>query len=210
MTLTTQPPQQPVLDQARAGLEHARLDLPRVVTRIGGTCFIVGTLLLAVCIHLHGDLPSDVSIEAALDYIVARPNWYALHLGMMLADMLWIGGFVALAARLRGGRASALAPWLLASALLGATLSLLDYAIDGYDFGSLAVDWAAATGGRQADVRQMFETGLRSTGAPRTAAGDIKHGGELVQRPNGSGVEVVWAEHFSRMVSCACFCPNIS
>jgi hypothetical protein len=122
---------------------------------------VAGTVLLATCIILHGDLPADVSIQAALGYIAARPSWFALHLGMMVADLLWIGGFVALAATLRGGRAGALAPWLLASALIGGPFSLLDYAIDGYAFGSLANDWASATGDRKADLQLMAETGLR-------------------------------------------------
>jgi hypothetical protein len=143
-------------------------ELPRLdgdhscqVARVGGVMFILGTLLLALCIHVHGDFPSDVSVEAALNFIVAKPNWFALHLGMELADLMWIGGFVALAATLWTGRARWAAPWLVASVLLGGVFSLLDYAIDGYAFGSLASDWAVAAGQRKAELMTMVETGLR-------------------------------------------------
>jgi hypothetical protein len=96
-------------------------------------------------------------MEAALASIVARP-WFVLHLGMITADLLWIMGFVSLAATLDTGRASQFAPWLAASALIG---GVFDYGVDGYAFGSLAGDWAAASGERKADLLLMAETGLR-------------------------------------------------
>jgi hypothetical protein len=49
----------------------------------------------------------------------------------------------------------------MASVLLGGAFSLLDYAIDGYAFGSLASDWAVAAGQRKAELMLMVETGLR-------------------------------------------------
>src|SRR5262249_3010198 len=150
-----------LLLQEHALQEWLVADRPRLLTRAAGACFASGTLLLAACLILHGDLPADVSIQAALSYIAAKPSWFALHLGMMVADLLWIGGFVALAATLRGGRAGPLSPWLLGSALVGGLFSLLGYALAGYAFGSLAGDWASATGDRKADLQLMAETGLR-------------------------------------------------
>src|SRR4029453_12230326 len=126
---------QTLLASAREFREPA-LHRPHLLPCAAAACFIVGTLLLPTCLILHGDLPADVSMEAALSYIVAKP-WYALHLGMMLSDLLWIAGFVALAATLRTGRANDLAPWLLAAALIGGVFALFDYAVDGYAFGSL-------------------------------------------------------------------------
>jgi hypothetical protein len=131
----------------------------KLQTRAAAVCFVVGTVLLATCLILHGDLPADVSMEAALAYIVTKP-WFALHLGMMVSGLLWIAGFVALSASLRSSRASELAPWLTACALIGGLFSLFDYAVDGYAFG-LADDWALATGERKADLLLMAETGLR-------------------------------------------------
>jgi hypothetical protein len=157
MTLTAQ---HLAAGQSRA-LPRLDGDHSRLVARVGGVMFVLGTLLLALCIHLHGDFPSDVSIEAALNFIVAKPNWFALHLGMELADLMWIGGFVALGATLWTGRARWVAPWLVACVLLGGAFSLLDYAIDGYAFGSLANDWAVAAGQRKAELLTMVETGLR-------------------------------------------------
>jgi hypothetical protein len=82
---------QTLLASAREFREPA-LHRPHLLPCAAAACFIVGTLLLATCLILHGDLPADVSMEAALSYIVAKP-WYALHLGMMLtgdrkADLL--------------------------------------------------------------------------------------------------------------------------
>jgi hypothetical protein len=147
---------------ALAGLTPHRTGA-RGLMRASGVCFILGTLLLAICLIVHGDLPADVSMEAALGYIVTTPSWFALHLGMMTADLLWIAGFVGVAVSLRerDPRASAIAPWLLAGVLIGGLFSLFDYAVDGYAFGSLARDWAAATGERRADLLLMAETGMR-------------------------------------------------
>jgi hypothetical protein len=141
---------------ARAGAREQRLLL-----RIGGTCAIAGVLLLGTSIHLHGDLPASGAIETALTYIVNLPGWLIIHVGMMTATVLLTAAFVALGRTLEGGGGDAAARLLIPSAIVGGTFSLFDYAVDGYAFHALAVDWAAASGQAQLDLALMASAALR-------------------------------------------------
>ncbi len=129
--------------------------------RIGGTCAIVGVLLLGTALAIHGDLPASGPIEIALTYIVNHPGRLAIHLGMMAASVLWIAAFIALAGTLAAGRGRAVARLLAPSAIVGGTFSVFDYAVDGYAFHALAVDWAAASGQAQEHLALMASAALR-------------------------------------------------
>jgi len=139
--------------------ESASLERQRL-SRIGGACAIVGVLLQGAAIHFHGDLPAGGAIETALTYIVNLPGWLVIHLGMMAATVLLTAAFVALGRALEGGGGAA-ARLLVPSAAVGGTFSLFDYAVDGYAFHALAVDWAAASGQAQSNLALVATAALR-------------------------------------------------
>lgn len=132
----------------------------KLLSRIGGACAIVGVVLLGTAIHVHGDLPASGPIEIALTYIVNLPGWLPIHLAMMTATVLMIAAFVSLGWTLADG-GGVIARLLVPGAIVGGTFSLFDYAVDGYAFYALAVDWAAASGQEQANLALMASAALR-------------------------------------------------
>jgi hypothetical protein len=130
----------------------------RILMRIGAVCAIVGPLLLFASFAPHGDLPTHVSTEAALRYVAAHAIWLPVHLGIIVAVLLAIGAFTALAGTLTVGAAGAVGRMLVPSAMVGGMFTIFDYSVDGYDLWVLAQDWAAAPGAEQAPVVQMTDT----------------------------------------------------
>jgi hypothetical protein len=131
-----------------------------LLLRIGGACAMAGAILYIVSFAGHGDLPTHVSHEAALQYIVNHTYWFLMHLGTIVAVLLWVFTFAALAATLAPGVPRALGTLLLPSAILGGLFVIFDYALDGYAFKVLADQWAVAPGERQADLMRIFDTML--------------------------------------------------
>jgi len=101
----------------------------------------VGALLAIAVNLLHPVLPSDP--EVALNLITTHPAWEAIHLGIILAVVLFVGGLVALSSSITAGAGWALGRPGLAVALLGATLMMVSIAIDGFATKSLADLWAS-------------------------------------------------------------------
>lgn len=130
----------------------------RILMRIGAVCAIVGPLILLASFAPHGDLPTHVSTEAALRYIVDHPIWLPLHLGNIVAALFAIGAFTALAGTLAPGAAGAIGRMLVPSAIVGGMFTIFDYSVDGYDLWVLAEEWAAAPGPEQTQLVQMTDT----------------------------------------------------
>jgi hypothetical protein len=97
----------------------------QLLLRIGGTCAIVGVLLLGAAIHCHGELPASGAIETALTYIVNLPGWRVIDLGMMTATVLLTVAIVAVGRTLESGSGGA-ARLLVPCAVVGRTFSLFD------------------------------------------------------------------------------------
>lgn len=132
----------------------------RILLRLGGACAIAGALIFAISFAGHGDLPTHVSHEAALQFIAERPAWLLMHLGTIIAGMLWVFAFAALAGTLSSGGARAVGHLLVPSAIIGGLFVVFDYALDGYAFKLLADAWAASSGEEQAALSQTFDTML--------------------------------------------------
>jgi hypothetical protein len=130
----------------------------RVLLRIGAICAIAGPLILFASFAAHGDLPAHVSTEAALRYIADHPIWLPIHLGNIVAALLAIGAFTALAGTLTPGAAGALGRLLVPMAIVGGMFVIFDYSVDGYDLWVLAEEWAAASGEERASLVQMTDT----------------------------------------------------
>lgn len=132
----------------------------RVLLRIGAICAVLGPLILFASFAPHGDLPTHVSTEAALHYITQHSLWLIIHLGNIVAALLAIGAFTALASTLRPGAASAVGRLLVPSAIVGGMFVIFDYGVDGFGLWALATEWSAATGSTQADIQLMADTAI--------------------------------------------------
>lgn len=130
--------------------------------RIGAVCAIVGTPGYLVLFLSHGDLP-DETTESALAWIAEKPL-SALHLGIILCFLLWVGALIALASSLVGGTSWALGQLGSAAAIVGLTLLAVHYRIDGPALEEVADAWAGATGAERARLLDRGELVLLMTG----------------------------------------------
>jgi hypothetical protein len=136
----------------------------RVLLRIAAVCAIAGPLVLFASFAPHGDLPTNessfVGEEAALSYVAAHSSWLLIHVGTIVAGLLWVGAFTALAGTLSTGVASALGRVLVPSAIIGGVFVIFDYGIDGYAFKVLADAWASASGADKTQLQEMAELAI--------------------------------------------------
>jgi hypothetical protein len=132
----------------------------QVLLRIGAGCAIAGPLVLAASFAPHGDLPTDVSTEAALRFVADHSAWLVVHLLTIVAALIWLGAFTALAHTLSPGVAGAIGRMLAPVAAVGATFVIFDYGIDGYALGVLATEWDAASGAQQVELVQRADTAI--------------------------------------------------
>ena len=72
----------------------------QVLLRIGAGCAIAAPMVLAASFAPHGDLPTDVSTEAALRFVADHSAWLVIHLLTIVAALIWLGAFTALAGTL--------------------------------------------------------------------------------------------------------------
>lgn len=147
-------------DAMRVPTAEALAIQQRILLRTGAVCAIVGPLILFASFAPHGDLPTHVSTEAALRYIADHPLWLPIHLGNIVAALLVIGAFSALAATLTPGIAGALGHLLVPSAIVGGMFVVYDYGVDGYALWALAEEWADAAGSERANALQMADTAI--------------------------------------------------
>jgi hypothetical protein len=152
------------LSSGRERTAEALAHQEELLLRIGAICAIAGPLVLAVSFVPHGDLPTNeatlVGEAVALRFIAAHPTWLVIHLGTIMAGLLWVGAFIALAGTLTPGTARALGWLLVPSAIIGGVFVLFDYGVDGYALKLLADTWAAASGAEQAQLLLMADTAL--------------------------------------------------
>jgi hypothetical protein len=136
----------------------------RLLLRIGAICAISGPLVLLASFATHGDLPTNESSligeAAALHYVAAHPTWLIIHMATIVAGLLWVGAFTALAWTLAPGAAAAVGRLLVASATVGGVFVVFDYGLDGYALKILADQWATAPGPEQAQLQLMAETAM--------------------------------------------------
>lgn len=135
---------QPVPDH-RSTAEADRRD---VFLRVGSACALVGTLGYVVAFLLHGDLP-DQTTQSLLSFIAERP-WALHHLLIELCLLLWLAALAALAYSLTSSVAWVLGRLGLGSAMLGMTVLLWHYNIDGPALEQVADAWVASDGAAKA------------------------------------------------------------
>lgn len=111
-----------------------------------------------------------VSMTLKLQAIAGNGAWVAIHLTILVAILLVIGGLVGLARLLDDGPGGPLARIGIAAALLGGALATVSTSMDGFAMKPLALDWAAAPGSdtvaalRLADAVQVVGFAIWSMG----------------------------------------------
>ena len=111
--------------------------------RLTALPLVAGAVIGAVGNALHPHVA--VSMTSKLQAIAGNEAWVALHLTILVAILLVIGGLVGLARLLDGGPGGALARIGIAAALVGGALATVSTSIDGFAMKPLALGWAAAS-----------------------------------------------------------------
>lgn len=135
----------------------------RQALKFGGVLAVVGGLGYLGTLLLHGDLP-DQTTELALEYIAGRPEWRVLKLSLITFALCWIGAFVALVRSLPGGISGVAGRWAVASAIIGVSIVVVEYAIIGHALKGVADAWQVASGQDAAMHLRMAEILLTITG----------------------------------------------
>jgi hypothetical protein len=113
--------------------------------RMFGALFISGAILGLVGNGLH---PHTADLDGAATVLAIAGNgaWVAIHLAIIVAILLVIGGLVGLAEEMTGTPGEPLARLGLAAALLGGAVVTVSSAIDGFVMKALSVASISATG----------------------------------------------------------------
>ncbi len=116
------------------------------------------------------DPHAAASVTLTLQAIAGSTAYVAIHLAIIVAILLVIGGLGGVAHLLDDGPAGPLARLGLAAALLGGAVVTVSTAVDGFVMKPLALDWAAApaseaaTALRLAGAVTQVDLGIWSTG----------------------------------------------
>lgn len=124
------------------------------VQRITGGLFIVGAVvgLVGNALHPHTADPDAAAIVRAIGQNGA---WVGIHLAIIVAILLIIGGLVGFADQLNGTPAAPLARLGLAAALVGGAVVTVSSAIDGFVMKALALSSANAPAAETASALRI-------------------------------------------------------
>ena len=111
--------------------------------RLTAVLLMAGAVIGAIGNALHPHVA--VSMTSKLQAIAGNEAWVAIHLTILVAILLVIGGLVGLARLLDDGRGGPLARLGIAAALLGGGLATVSTSIDGFAMKPLALNWAVAS-----------------------------------------------------------------
>jgi hypothetical protein len=142
---------------------------PLLRQRISGALFIVGAMMGLVGNALH---PHTAGLDGAatVQAIAQNGAWVAIHLTIIVAILLIIGGLIGLTERLIGTSGGPLARLGVAAALLGGAVVTVSTAMDGFVMKALSLSSAAApaaetaTALRVATAVKAVDFGLWSIG----------------------------------------------
>jgi hypothetical protein len=139
---------------ARPAISEAASD--RWIFRLGGISAIAGAVLGLVMNLLHPNTSGPANpVQTAL--VVARSDvWIPLHLGIIVAFVLMLGGLTALHDSIRGGLPGALARFGLNAAIVGTAGAVVLVSLDGFAARHLAEALVAAPEETRASALAAF------------------------------------------------------
>ncbi len=114
-------------------------------TRMFGALFVSGAVIGLVGNALHPHT-AELDHASAVQAIAGNGSWVAIHVAIIIAILLIVGGLVGLADEMIGTRGEALARLGFAAALLGGAVVTVSLAVDGFGMRTLAVAAVGATG----------------------------------------------------------------
>jgi Domain of unknown function (DUF4386) len=122
--------------------------------RMTGALFIAGAVIGLVGNALHPHT-ADPDAAATVRAIAQNGAWVGIHLAIIVAILLIIGGLVGLAEQLNGTSASPLARLGLAAALVGGAVVTVSSAMDGFVMKALALSSAGAPAAEAATAQRI-------------------------------------------------------
>jgi Domain of unknown function (DUF4386) len=129
-------------DRVRRMLEAA--GERRAVFRIGGSSAVAGALLGLVGNLIHPVTAGPGDPEATARVVAQSRIWVPVHLALLVAFLLMLGGLVAIHDAIGGGLPGALARFGLASAVVGSAVGVVLISLDGFAAKHLAEAWLSA------------------------------------------------------------------
>lgn len=138
-------------------VEERRRTGERLLLRWGAGAAIVGTVLQVAAGTGQSALlgTTNVSLDSLAE--LADWVWPAAYLGFIVGALLWVGALAALAATLTDGAAWALGRLAVVTAIVGATLHVVDGALNVGGLAGLADAWAVAPEEARAALSQDGE-----------------------------------------------------
>jgi hypothetical protein len=116
----------------------------RWVFRIGGASALAGALLGLVGNLVHPITAGPNDPEATARVVAESRIWIPVHLALLVAFVLMLGGLVAIHDAVGGGLPGALARFGLASAVVGTAVAVVLISLDGFAAKHLAESWLAS------------------------------------------------------------------
>jgi hypothetical protein len=128
----------------------------RVRLRVGAACAVVGPVLAIIVNIFHPRPPaSQVGKHEAFLHMAAMSSaWTTIHVGLVVAFILFFGGMLALSHSLAATRGASVARLALAAGAVGTAVSLVQTGVD-LALGTIAKDWHGASGAAQATSLQV-------------------------------------------------------
>lgn len=128
----------------------------RTLLRVGSAFAVVGAILALVVNALH-PRPADFQAETLARLVSESDIWIGIHVGILVAVLLLLGGLVAISRSMAGERPAAWARLGLVSALLGSGVFAVWTASDGIAAKRLADQWASASAAEKAVALRVFD-----------------------------------------------------
>ena len=122
--------------------------------RMTGSLFILGAVIGLVGNALHPHT-ADPDAAATVRAIAQNGAWVWIHLTIIVAILLILGGLVGLAEQLKGTSAALLARLGLAATLVGGAVVTISTAVDGFGMKALALSSAAAPAAEAATAQRI-------------------------------------------------------
>jgi hypothetical protein len=129
----------------------------RWVPRMGGLSAIAGAILGMVGNLIHPATSGPGHPEATARVVAQSHIWIPVHLGLLVAFILMLGGLVAIHDSITGGLPGALARFGLAAAIVGATGGVVLVTLDGFAAKHLAESWLSSVPALRADALAAFK-----------------------------------------------------
>jgi hypothetical protein len=129
----------------------------RWVFRIGGSSAVAGAILGLVGNLVHPVTAGPDDPEKTARVVAQSQIWIPVHLALLVAFLLMLGGLLAIHDSIAGGPAGALARFGLVAAVIGATVGVVLLSLDGFAAKHLAESWFSAPADGRAGAIGPFQ-----------------------------------------------------